>query len=690
MKKTLNFVNLTEFTRTQIVYGTLPFKKGEWGGETLTGFDGNQSIESIVVPFGKRYDDGSCRYGAAISKVKLEGWQSKSLQFRAPTDDVNLPRFKFSKGMMGFASSMLFIRFTDGDTNEQYDHQMSNWTVIEDGPMRKVFQSRERIGGTSDLVCDFKLYIMSDQDLAKFEMRITGSNPDNTRHRYLVRDLLFGIDGNGYINIQGRRRRGAVEIDPYKHFRLLDDGYFGDGQSLSYTGELLLPNFDDEDYMQTAYAEMLSPLWGMSPDWADCPEAYSLFGLIPTPPSLPDNGDEFMKDWFLRAYKYMNSDAQHPWEDYYMGNAASAGQAGAQRDFGLIEGWETLYTGRPEMIEAYYFLAQEDIKRPGHYLENDGSWVTHKNHPQWIVWDGTTHYHTSVSTDRLGKTIAGPRPNNGLRGKPWSHMSNNLLHLASILTCSYMLADECNHFVELWLAGRTTEKDYPGWSTNGLGAGRDWGRPTTSMLHHDLFLDRPEIIERALDLFNYNVTPKWHGGKVSGPVKLWQIIGPDGRMLADRSSWSGWNETLGWIGMAALYIATGDNGVRQHMIDWGHSILNYGWGPLEDSPLFPTQRQKIGYAIEVLEDGQPLTQEQYNDPASYRSGGTVTIWGLPLLIYIKDSELFSQEDRVLAQRIYDKLMNERMTGQIYGDPYKAYDHLENPFDEVGRWTAITP
>lgn len=688
MEKRLNFANRCGYSRRQTAYGTLPFRQGEWSGEQLVAFNGDELVACTVTPFGKPYSDGSYRYGAALVKLEMSAWENQVIRFVEPQEPVGIEPFRFSRGASSFSSSMLFVSFRDGSGNLR-QHILGDWEVIEDGMLRKVFQSRQRIDRDSNLVCDFKLYLCSREDLTRFEMRIIGSNPDNTLHSYPVTELKFGVLGEGFVHIQNMPMRGGRADIPYKSYVLVEDGYFGDGQSLCYHGELLLPNFGDADYLETALAEINWPLRGMSPDWRECQEAYGVFGIIPEPLELPDGGEQFITRWATEQYQYLQHEARGPWEDYRLGLTAVPGQAGTQRDFGLIEGWETFYLGYPELVEAYYNLAQEEAKRPGHYMESDGSPVKHANHPLWVVWDGVTHYHFGVSVDRLGKTVSGPRPNNGVKGKDWQHHSSNLLHMATLLTGSYMLIDECNTEVELWLAGRTDERRFPRASTNGLDAPRGFGRPQVSMLQHDLVLNRPVIIERSLDVFRYNITPKWPGGQVNGPVKVWQILRNDPRVLGELEAWSGWNETLGWIGMAALYHATGNPDVKHHMQIWGHSILNYGWRYRPDTT-FDNLALRVGYAIWLKPDGAPLTDEEYNDPRYYKSGGEVTIWGIPLLVYVKDSEDFSQEDRNLAREMLDKMNAERRSGQIKGNPAAAYNGVYAPFDEIGRWMAIKP
>src|SRR5690606_32042777 len=126
--------------------------------------------------------------------------------------------------------------------------------------------------------------------------------------------------------------------------------------------------------------------------------------------------------------------AGDPWDDYALGVTKTPGQTGGQRDFGCIEGAEVLSMAAAELLDAYYFMATEETKRPCHFYEADASLVRSRNHPRWVVWSGRTHYSTSVSNDRLGKTDPDwGATYHGWHGKDLEHHSSNLLSMAALL-----------------------------------------------------------------------------------------------------------------------------------------------------------------------------------------------------------------------------------------------------------------
>ena len=79
-----------------------------------------------------------------------------------------------------------------------------------------------------------------------------------------------------------------------------------------------------------------------------------------------------------------------------------------------------------------------DRCRPVHFYETDASPVDPANHPDWVVWNGRTHWHGDVSKDRLGKPVPEPRSEaHGWTGKDRQHWSSNYLAAYALLTGSH-------------------------------------------------------------------------------------------------------------------------------------------------------------------------------------------------------------------------------------------------------------
>lgn len=89
----------------------------------------------------------------------------------------------------------------------------------------------------------------------------------------------------------------------------------------------------------------------------------------------------------------------------YYGNQDRPQQAGDQDDFGCTNGTSVLHReGSPSMIAAFQEAAYAEAYRGVMHYETDGKVLRKADHPQWSTWEGRTHWSTSVSPDRLGKS----------------------------------------------------------------------------------------------------------------------------------------------------------------------------------------------------------------------------------------------------------------------------------------------
>lgn len=677
MRKEVRYANRSSYPRNEVAYATIPFKKGEWHGQALAA-DG--ASEYYLSPFGSPYDDGSYRFGALLARVHVKEHDDHVLVLSDEDQPESPSPFELGGNILQLLNASFVVGFNVGA--RLYHTEFSNWKLLETNPLRQVYQTRSRVKHTH-FVVDLKFYVCSKQNIIKWELRVTGSDPDTTDKIYPVDRITIGVGETAYLHARNIERYGGRAVTPYRMYILAEDTHFGDGQSLSFYGELVPPfDWNDPTQAANALAAVEYPLHGMSQDWPECEEAYGPFGKMAQP--LPDRvGDvyEEVERNVIKWWKFM-SGTGNTWDNWEKGLGTYPGATGSQDDFGLIEAEDLLFSGLGELIDPYYFLAQEDAKRPVHFHESDGSYVTHVNHPEWVTW-GTTHWHPGVSKDRLGKTdFSKINDTHGWGAKDWQHFSSNLLYTITLLTHSYMLLDEVNNEAEVLLAGHTTPDDYPGWSTNNINVPRGFGRPQRAMMQQHLLTNRTDVIDKSVKRLQQNVLSdpktKWIGGRVNGPVKVW-AIGADNRLLGSNTlAWTAWNEILGWQGMVALYHITGHPEAKRMVIEWGTALLKYGWRVKRD--VSGISELLIGHGIKWLDDGEPLTPEQQFDPKCFKPGGGIKLWGLPLVAYISKSELFPDDMRQLASEYYERLMFERRHG-LGSKPGQV-------FDEFGKWDAI--
>ena len=674
--KSVRFSNQSAEPREEVGFSTIPFKKGEWSGEPIKAVDGNgnQIADAWVYPLGRPYSDGSYRFGELLAKVQVEGSEQEVISLEPNLNSATEPQFVYSPELVNPTNIIQYGLMID-TSNGSMSTNFSTWDVVEDRGMRKVFSSTQRLG---DFVAKLRLYIFNNQNLMKWELDLTASNPNTVERTHTLTKVTFGIVGNGrFMNIRNAARRNVRIINAYQTFELIgpEDGVFGDGQKQTWYGEILTASSEpDKNVSQISAAN--SPLWGVSLDWADADEAFGALGVVPEPPAdfLPARGLYTLIDEYSEWLSYLNNRGD-VWQDYPLGLTKTPSQTGHQEDFAILKGWDVLWSGAAELVDFYQFLAGEDAKRPGHYLEADGSPVRSADHPLWVSFNGETHFHFGVSRDRLGKTDSSKRSiTEGWRSKDWQHWSSNLLFVGALLTGSYQLRDEMNNEAELYLAGFTLPSQLNVTTSKRL-TPRAFGRTHLAMFHMNTILNREDIVERAMDRFREVIRDDWLGA-TRAPVKNWFKFN-DARLFENRQdSWAPWNECLGWYGMVALWRETQDPQVQQLMVEWGETLIKYGWRVNPENNL-----AEVGYAVKWNDDGSAVPDEQLFNTDFWRpSGRGIARWSAGVPTFIKDSDLFGPAIRLKAQEIFDLLEAERLRG--YSE--------ERPFDDFGNWTAISP
>ena len=670
INKQIRFPNLSNFDRTEVTYTTVDFATGEWDGQSplVLQDSAGEQIDSLVEPFGARWDDGTVRYAKLLARLTIPG-QTTQVHNLVDGQLLAKPRYRTHPAVLAAAGANSPALGIKVNGNWEWTQFTGGVTLLEHNRLRRVYQSRHRMG---NFVVDMKYYISSQQQLVKFELAVTGSNPDNTLYSYPFEDIRLLSGAGNLMNIRGMRRRGVEALEPHVDFRLMPmNSYFGNGQKQVWYGEMM-PSIDLSDTSQASngLAALNFPLYGMSTSWKDT-NAYASFGIVQPPEG--SNPWNHAHGRYHAFNSYMN-DNGNPWDSYLLGLAKTAGQTGAQRDFGCIEGGEVLHLGAAELLDAYLFMATEDTKRPGHYYETDASPVRHANHPQWVIWSGQTHWHTSVSPDRLGKTLAGPGDvHHGWFGKDAQHHSSNLLTMAALLTGSYMLQDEADVEMEHYFAGMTLPSEYPGWSTSGKRAPRGFGRNTHAVCNHYLLTGREEIKQHMLNRFHEVCDVQWDGADIA-PVRNWGHV-LDNRVLNGLvEAWVPWNETLGFVGVVALYNVTHDPVVRDLMIAWGVALVEYGWLATRDGPNL--LNAQVGGGVKWNPDGSPLTPAQYLDPALFEhAGGGLQLWGTPAIkVIAENAALFGQTSELATEYLAFQRSN-----------YQPQPHA---FAEYGRWEAL--
>ncbi len=618
MIKTVRFTNLSPHPRREYGLATIPFRQGEWfGASSAASLVGSTDSRPFYLrAFGAKYADNSYRYGQAYIPLVMDGDSQRQVQLNVESTPGASPPQLTIPVPLQFAVPVIV-------NGAQVPPQSMMVEQIENNVARSVLKIRYRTG---NFVVVIHLYLYKEQDVFPFEVRVIGSNPQNNDLVYPVNNIILTVPGSN-LGVYGAERRGAQRIDAGSYL-LTSNTSFGDGQSQCWYGTVYLGG-------SAPFTGEVSPLWGISLDWREA-KAFGPYGTIPA--ALTDNPSLKLQavNQTYTAFRQFRNSAGALWNDFPLGLSKSPSATGDQRDFSMMSGWDAMDSGHPELLEIYRFNAVEEAMRPGHYMETNGTPVTHAAHPNWVSWSGQTHWHPNLSPDKLGKVgVATESQCNSWLGKDNEHWSSNMLSAAAVLTNTYQLMDEVNTEAELFLSGHTIPSMKPGWSTNQMFAARAIGRTYHAMAQNYLITGREDIRTRVLARTNECVLPQW-AGRTTNPVRPLKTIGPDGRQLPLYPSWLPWQEALGAPGLESWYQITGLAVYRQLAVIVAANMVKWGWRITMDGTQIASY--DVGNAVRWYEDGTPITPEQYFDTTQtyYNPSGIMSSWTVTTLKLVKE------------------------------------------------------
>ncbi len=367
-----------------------------------------------------------------------------------------------------------------------------------------------------------------------------------------------------------------------------------------------------------------------------------------------------------------------PWEATTMGLLPNAGSTGAQDDFPQGPAPEVL---SPATVAPYNLAELEaagygEFRRPIHYRNLDGSRLVPKEHPNWRSWSQQTHFHPTVSPDRLGKPDWwGPFETHSYGGRDNQHFSLNRLGAAVLLGGSRLLEDELNDHIVHWLQH----------SFDGTNRARGRHMNGAVWLYR---LTRNEDLLAAMKAEaepNVATWPSTGGQGQPWPIDCSSWGTPDGRVLGGRTPfWVGWSESLCAPGLWLGHKETGVDAFRDLAIRSLRTLMLWGWFKRDGLPgwrlasgvTYRGFRWDPSASVWVPDgtQGQPLPLEAYQDPLQVEdSGGGFELWAYPA---VKVAQLLIDEPavQVRCKDIIEQIRG--MRGQT------------KTFDDMDRWLAV--
>jgi hypothetical protein len=428
-----------------------------------------------------------------------------------------------------------------------------------------------------------------------FELLIVNSDPRSGDVYSTLTADLYGLFGTTpfvyYAPWRSAYPTGRV-------VSLLRNETFADTQGQAWFGFL---SFAGADVQQWEYG----PAMAMSTpaEWAG---KWGPFGVLPDWPGYTAAMYIVeIRDWFIS----MIGASPTPWKAPNIGLAPNANQTGGQQEFGTSKLGPAFMGGVLHASHAAQAASMETC-RPGDFRESDGSPVDPANHPNWVTWNFYTHFHPSVSSDRLGKVGMPTWWQGNWGGKDREHWSSLTLCGAYLLTGSPLLLHRIEVEARLFLAGETLD---PRLSTSGIGAPRGIGRTFLTAAWIDCCLPegnlRSRLRERVLARLTL-VEEKTRRETLVAPLGL-----VDHPSIPDKDLVAPWQEAQGIIGLRAAQLQfEGADAICQPLlarvcrtfVEYGWWLDSHGW-------------QMADY--HDFNDGAPLPSEAYPGPLVQRREG---------------------------------------------------------------------
>lgn len=288
--------------------------------------------------------------------------------------------------------------------------------------------------------------------------------------------------------LQGQKNKQGV----YKHI-LATNMIFGDGVAIPFSGVMLcfkdgadnLTNEGIHESIQNLQAAGSGPIRGV---------AKMLNGEWLAGGQLPRLVSQVVEEEEEDAWAMFAATQNVPrgfLAARPFGCTATPGQPGDQEDFAATKGTLAIL-GRPRQTYVLQHSVQADALRGFNHYEENGKPLDLANHPRWTTNNGGTHWNTSVSPDRLGKTPL-PVPANGWYGYDNQHRSQNNLAAYLALCDDPIMLDQVKHMI-------TTDKaDYRRkYPMYGAEPARGQGRPMGTWANLYSATGLPELKELAV------------------------------------------------------------------------------------------------------------------------------------------------------------------------------------------------
>ena len=657
--------NLSPFARRQGVAVVVPFAPGVASTNPhLTAGD----YHTAWQPFGARWPDRSWRQALCLFQAEVPRLSELRIPLLAGNRTLSDEPIPMPEATITFVARR-------GKSIDRVEAVRIR--DLEKNSMRRVELRRARIG-KSGLVAELIVTAWRDQLHADISLAVFFSDPTSKAMQRRFDEISVECRGMGIVLRHPGHLGVRQKMTPYgSRCVLLQNRALGDGQGLRRVGAMVPPPNGDRVRDETLQAVAAAPLLAAT-SWRDT-GAFGPFGVVPAPPWwLAGNK---LRMHFAARHKEFTS-RERPGGDPFgvgpHGLQRMAGQTGDQDDFGVCKLSPVAWSGVPSMLLEVEASVVQEACRPVHFYETDATPVDPANHPDWVVWNGRTHWHGDVSKDRLGKPVPEPRSEaHGWTGKDRQHWSSNYLAAYALLTGAHWARLELENEARLYLAGQTLN---PKQSTSNAGAPRGAGRVALTASWNLCVTDNSKLRERMDQRMDRVYFKQWLGRNFKQDrVRPMAISGPDPRLLHGKHKfWNPWQDATAAVGFAAQYFMTNNARARELAEALAVNVVKHGW-------LIDERGNQIAMAMRWLQ-GAPFTDKQWRSRdetlVQWSFGTAYSEWSIGAV----------EIARVVAERDGDKEVVRKAKAiqktwrKNRQRPAAGYPHLSG-FDRFGEWDA---
>ncbi len=596
--------NLAPFARREVAHCVVPFARGEVPDLPELSCGGRPTVWQ---PFGLRWPDGSLRQALCLFPIELNALAEVELPLQkgpapAPTGDFVPLAFRLTvSAKTAFGAAAIEPQLRE---------------VLEDNAMRRVELRAARLSRTGLCVEVIVAQCRGDAH-AYVDVAAFYSDPSRPEMQCKVEELAVEAQGMALLfRHPGRLCVRQATTPTGSRCVLLQGQILGDGQGIRRIGTLVPPlSGKDDPADQTLKAAVVAPVLAAT-SWTGT----GAFGPFGEPAELPPwlQGRALRQTLALRHAAFVKGERPlpDPFANFEWSGTRNAGQTGDQMDFGVTKLSAVASSGIPSALLECEPAVLQEACRPVHMYEPDGSMLLAKDHPDWIVWSGRTHWHPGVSPDRRGKPVPEPSfESHGWSGKDRQHWSSNYLGAFAQLTGAHWARRELLWETQLFLSGQTVA---PSKSTSGTDAPRGAGRTLLAACWMLLCTGDEALLQRMHERLDRVHAPQFRGKDLAdGLVRTMAVHDPDARMLEGKFRyWTPWQDAIAAVGYAAAHRLTGNDNARRLAEEIALTTVRHGY-------LLDDKECIVATAIRWL-DGQPLSPEQQRDPSyvlwSYGTG----------------------------------------------------------------------